>query len=107
MPRSSLWRRIAGSTLVRVIAGFLFIALAVSIAQLPFTIVERQNNRVRDLFHLTYLPGLFAAAIGLGAYYWFVRWTERRRPTELARPLAPFGIGCALTAIMFALTVGA
>jgi uncharacterized protein len=103
--RPSLWRRIAGSTLVRLIGGFVALAFIFFIAQLPFMLIARQSARLSAFFDLTYLPGLVAAAAGLLAYYWFVRWTERRRPAELANPLAPFGIGAALAAIMFALTV--
>lgn len=101
-----LWRRIAGSTVIRLIGGFLFLGLVVSLAQLPFATIQRQNTAAREFFHFTYLPGLIAAAAALIAYYWFVRWTERRRPIELANPFAAFGIGAALTALMFAATVG-
>src|SRR3954468_18313125 len=104
--RPPLWKRIAGSTLVRLIGGFVAIAFAVSIAPFPFTLVARQSPRLSAFFHLTFLPGLIAAAAALLVYYWFVRWTERRRPTELANGFAPFGIGAGLTAIMFALSVG-
>lgn len=101
-----LWRRIVASTPIRLIGGFVAIAFGASIAQLPFTLLARQSARLNALLHLTYLPGLVAAAAALATYYWFVRWTERRRPAELAKPVAPFGIGAGLTACMFALTVG-
>src|SRR5436190_18219495 len=101
------WRKVFGYALVRIIVGFLLVGIVVSLAQLPFTALSRTSPRLREFFHASLLPGIIAAGAAIATYYWFVRWTERRRVSELdsAGAIPELAAGAVLAAAMFVFTI--
>jgi membrane protease YdiL (CAAX protease family) len=106
-PTDGFWKKLLRLAPVRIVLGLFSIIIVVSLVQLPFKWLEQAVPALRPLFNFTLLPAIVAAAAALVAYYFFVRWTERRPVSELGfnGALPEVGAGALLGVAMFALTM--
>src|SRR5437762_1133176 len=93
--------------LTRIILGLLLIVIVVAVVQLPFVFLQRVVLGAKSFFSLSQLPAVLAAAGAVAAYYFFVRWTERRPVSELssARSLPEAARGVILGLALFGVTI--
>lgn len=96
-----LWRRVLAFPLVQIVVAILFIAIPFAVVSTPFNlfVTDKPLRRV---------GALLLTAVVLGAYWAYVRVMEKRAVTELSsrRATRELGLGLALGALLFSLTVG-
>lgn len=100
-PAPTLWRRLLTLPIVRIVVAIIFIAI-------PFAMVRTPLNLFVTDKPVRRAGALLLAAVVLGAYWAYVRIVERRAARELSSKGAAreLGIGLALGALLFCLTVG-
>jgi CAAX protease family protein len=100
-PALARWRRVLTFPIVRMVVAILFIAVPFAVVSTPFNlfVTDKPLRRV---------GALLLAAVVLVAYSAYVRVIEKRAVTELsgARAGRELGLGLALGALLFSLTIG-
>ncbi len=95
------WRRVLAFPIVQMVAAILFIAIAFAVVRTPLNLFVTDKSLRR-------LGALLLAAVVLAAYSAYVRVIEKRAVTELSdrRAVSEIGLGLALGALLFSVTVG-
>jgi membrane protease YdiL (CAAX protease family) len=98
---STLWRRVLHFPLVTIVVAILFVAIPFAIVSAPFNLFVTDKSFRR-------VGALLLAAVVLGAYWAYVRIMEKRDVSELSgrHALGELGLGLALGALLFSVTVG-
>jgi uncharacterized protein len=97
----TLWRRVLQFPLIQIVVAILFIAIPFAAVSTPFNLFVTDKPVRR-------LGALLLAAVVLGAYWAYVRVMEKRAVTELSgrRAARELGVGLALGALLFSVTIG-
>jgi uncharacterized protein len=98
---STFWRRVLHFPLVAIVVAILFVAIPFAIVSAPFNLFVTDKSLRR-------VGALLLAAVVLGAYWAYVRIIEKRDVSELSgrHALRELGLGLALGALLFSVTVG-
>ncbi|HEY2532516.1 MAG TPA: type II CAAX endopeptidase family protein [Xanthobacteraceae bacterium] len=97
----TLWRRVLAFPVVRIVVAILFIAIPFAVVSTPFNLFVTDKSWRRA-------GALLLTAVVLGGYWAYVRIVEKRVVTELSGAHAgrELGLGLALGALLFSLTIG-
>jgi membrane protease YdiL (CAAX protease family) len=97
----TLWRRVLSFPPVQIVVAVLFVAIPLAIVSTTFNLFVTYNP-------LKPVGALLLAAVVLAAYATYVRVIEKRAVAELSgrRAAREFGIGLALGALLFSVTIG-
>jgi membrane protease YdiL (CAAX protease family) len=97
----TLWRRVLHFPLVAIVVAILFVAI-------PFAVVSTPLNLFVTDKSLRRVGALLLTAVVLGAYWTYVRVIEKRDVSELSgrHAVRELGLGLALGALLFSVTVG-
>jgi uncharacterized protein len=102
-PNASLFIKIIQFPLVRLVLGIIAVVAPLSLVQLGFDALHLAKGSP-----LKTVGALLGCAAAVAGYLLFVRYTERRKVSELGLQgsLGEWATGLAIGAIMFALTIG-
>jgi membrane protease YdiL (CAAX protease family) len=97
----TLWRRVLHFPLVAIAVAILFVAVPFAIVSTPFNLFVTDKTLRR-------VGALLLTAVVLGAYWAYVRIVEKRDVSELSgrHAMRELGLGLALGAMLFSMTVG-
>jgi CAAX protease family protein len=104
--RHGFWSTLCSFAIIRILLGLLIVVGVLAAFQFGFLLAAR-NSSAKHLFEVTFLPAWVGIAAAVFAYWFFVRWIEKRPVLELQGQgaLSETALGVALGAIMFAATI--